>query len=95
MKPYINEFFTVFGGGLNGADRVEVDIADCNSITICNITNIPMIVPFPQGVLLSNGQKFTIEGKDNEIFKGRLTVYFDTIFPPSIGQAVFIRKKYI
>ena len=96
MRQFINEFYTVTSGDTaTNAQSIDIDVTNCNSVTIVNITNKPIFVPFPAGIALSNGQKLTIKGKENELYKGKLTILFDDIFPPAIGQAVFVRKKYI
>ena len=96
MREYINDFYTISSGDSpTYARSIDVDVTDCNSVTVVNITNKPIFVPFPGGIALSNGQKLIIEGKENELYKGKLTILFDDIFPPAVGQAVFIRKKYI
>jgi hypothetical protein len=88
--------FTISSGNTATlAQSIDIDIAGCNSVTIVNITNKPIIVPFPAGIGLGNGQKVTIRGKEKEQYKGKLTILFDDIFPPAVGQAVIIRKKFI
>lgn len=95
-KEYINEFFVIDSGtSATNATSLEVDVDGYNSITVVNITNKPIIVPFPGGVGLANGQKVTIQGKENQLNRGKMYILFDDIFPPINGQALIIRKKFI
>lgn len=96
MREYVWDFLVVESGNTPIFSKsVDVDIAGYNTIIIVNITLKPIFVPYPGGVGLGFLQRVTINGNELENYAGKITILWDDISPPNVGQALFIRKKFI
>jgi hypothetical protein len=103
MQNYVNDFFTVNcnyflspSGYTNNSQYVNV--TGYNSIIIIN-TGLLGFFLTGRSFLIFPGERFYVKGNDNEFLAGNLYIEFltSTHFTPPLplGQALFIRKKYI
>lgn len=103
MQNYVNDFFTV------NCDFFESPTGFTNNLQYVNVTGYNSIIIINTGLLgffltgksflLFPGERFYINGNNNELLASNLYIEFltSTHFTPPLpkGQALFIRKKFI
>ena len=103
MQNYVNDFFTVncdfFQSPLGYTNTSQyVNVTGFNSIIIVN-TGLLGFFLTGRSFLIMPFERFYINGKDLESLAGNLYIEFLTsthFLPPlPLGQALFIRKKFI
>lgn len=72
---------------------VDIDVNDCNEVTIRNEVNRLVRVPYAGGIILGIYDTVVIRGKEKEKLGGKLTVNF--LKSSNLGRLSVCRKKYI